>query len=103
MVNIIISQQIQTALCIDIEAVLTSFILLDDYRLSVMIQRGEISLADTKAKKEAAAGSVAKSKKATRIKALSPKAKRDEQLEVCLYKHNVTKHNLIIQQGSACF
>ena len=47
-----------------------------------MIQRGEINLTETKPKKEPLPGSVAKSKKAARIKALSPKAKRDEQLEV---------------------
>lgn len=51
------------------------------HRLTVLIQRGEISLVDTKLKKEAP--TITKKSKA-RIRALSPKAKRDEKLEVNL-------------------
>ena len=53
-------------------------------RLSVLAQRGEISLVE-KAKKETQAGpspTSSKPKKTQRIKALSPKMQRDEQLEV---------------------
>jgi hypothetical protein len=49
-------------------------------RLTVIAQRGEISLAD-KTKKETSPPTP-KPKKAQRIKALSPKLQRDEQLEV---------------------
>ena len=46
-------------------------------------QRGEISLVDAKPKREPTAeGKPAKGKKQARIKALSPKVKKDEQLEV---------------------
>ena len=47
----------------------------------MLSQRGEISLGD-KVKKEATQASTSKSKKQARIKALSPKQKRDEHLEV---------------------
>lgn len=54
-----------------------------DCRLTVLTQRGEISLVD-KVKKEATATPTtpAKGKKQARIKALSAKVKRDEHLEV---------------------
>lgn len=52
--------------------------------MAVLAQRGEISLQE-KAKKEPVTPSptpTTKAKKAQRIKALSPKVQRDEQLEV---------------------
>lgn len=51
-------------------------------RLSVLAQRGEISLADKEKKKEVTSPTTTtKPKKTQRIKALSPKVQRDEQLE----------------------
>jgi hypothetical protein len=50
-----------------------------------LAQRAEISLQEEKKKKEPVTPSptpTAKSKKTQRIKALSPKVQRDEQLEV---------------------
>lgn len=57
-------------------------------RLAVLAQRGEISIQE-KPKKEPAppTSSAGKgSKKTARIKALSPKIKKDEQLEVIIYQ-----------------
>lgn len=50
-------------------------------RLFVLEQRGEISLADKTKKELPSTPTTAKSKKVQRIKALSPKLQRDEQLE----------------------
>ena len=52
------------------------------YRLAVLTQRGEISLVDKPKKEKESAPVTGKGKKQARIKALSPKVKRDEQLEV---------------------
>ena len=53
------------------------------HRLSVLRQRAEISLEDKKPKKEREmAPSRGASRKQVRIKALSAKQKKDEQLEV---------------------
>ncbi|ESO99725.1 hypothetical protein LOTGIDRAFT_238729 [Lottia gigantea] len=59
--------------------------------LSMLSQRGEISLADKQKKEKekepvVASTSQTKNKKVTRIKALSPKVQRDEQLEGLLYQ-----------------
>jgi hypothetical protein len=54
-----------------------------------LTQRGEIALADAKpalVKRETSSMSMGKGKKQARIKALSPKVKKDELLEVCAEK-----------------
>ena len=63
----------------------------------MLVQRGEISLADEKKpKKEASTVSEKKAaRKGTRIKALSPKIQRDETLEVCTYLTIYTVYVLI--------
>jgi len=54
------------------------------YRLAVLAQRAEMSLQEKKKKEPVAASPTptTKTKKAQRIKALSPKVERDERLEV---------------------
>ena len=76
----------------DVRKIITDLIVLFCFllRLAVLTQRGEISLADKPKKPETApptpATSKGKRERQTRIKALSPKVKRDELLEVSV-KH----------------
>ena len=62
-----------------------NILVFNHHRLALLAQRAEISLVE-KVKKEPVTPSPtqAKNKKAQRIKALSPKVQRDEQLEVLI-------------------